>query len=53
MQISRIAAHAGAVAALLGLIILPAQALQTVTAQFNVTATVLDNCAVAAPPPDR
>jgi spore coat protein U-like protein len=48
MQISRIAAYAGAVAALLGQIVLPAQALQTVTAQFNVTATVLDNCAVAA-----
>jgi spore coat protein U-like protein len=46
MQFSRIAV--GAVTALLGLAALPAQALQTVTTQFNVTATVLNNCAVSA-----
>jgi spore coat protein U-like protein len=47
MRISRIAVRASAMAALLAPVA-PALALQTATAQFNVTATVLDNCAVAA-----
>ena len=46
MRISRIAVRGLAVA--LGLAASPAMAVQTATAQFNVTATVLDNCAVAA-----
>jgi spore coat protein U-like protein len=34
--------------AVLGLSALPAMAAQTITSQFNVTATVLNNCAVSA-----
>jgi len=44
MRSLRILALSGAMA----LAACPAGAVQTVTAQFNVTATVLDNCAVSA-----
>lgn len=45
MRISRILVLTGSVVALWPL---PAMAAQTVTTQFNVTATVLNNCAVSA-----